>query len=190
MVFVLKCFRYVQSVLCLRVQRLTFRSVVLMEHELQGQLIGTWKDQQPGQEWRYIVYTFDCWNVITQRICKICIYRDADTIGKQYIWRDSYLHSYFLGYAMLHWRNSQLLRSVVAIVAVAKANEIGVCAPLGFFDPLGFAPKNKRTDIFRSDISANPRWVLFCFHEIPIIPRFLGFLQDFQHFEICIFDMT
>jgi hypothetical protein len=26
-----------------------------------------------------------------------------------------------------------------------EANEIGVCAPLGFFDPLGFAPKNKRT---------------------------------------------
>ncbi|CAK9110910.1 Fucoxanthin-chlorophyll a-c binding protein F [Durusdinium trenchii] len=24
------------------------------------------------------------------------------------------------------------------------ADEIGVCAPLGFFDPLGFAPKNKR----------------------------------------------
>ncbi|CAL1133858.1 unnamed protein product, partial [Cladocopium goreaui] len=26
------------------------------------------------------------------------------------------------------------------------ANEIGVCAPLGFFDPLGFAPKNKRNN--------------------------------------------
>lgn len=25
-----------------------------------------------------------------------------------------------------------------------EADEIGVCAPLGFFDPLGFAPKNKR----------------------------------------------
>ena len=56
----------------------------------------------------------------------------------------------------LHWhsnqareRNGQLLLSVAAIsiVAVAKANEIGVCAPFGFFDPLGFAPKNKRTDI-------------------------------------------
>ena len=25
-----------------------------------------------------------------------------------------------------------------------EANEIGVCAPLSYFDPLGFAPKNKR----------------------------------------------